>query len=111
MVPPHVLQSTSDTATAVATSDWHLEQARIDASQEMVVTTTTLTLHVPDHGASFLKLPQRLLSKLSIPIQRVFPQSEHSANTRDSTTKGTQECQVTAQTRRRTHLTAAASQA
>src|SRR4029079_7714530 len=55
--------------------------------------------------------PQRLLSKLSIPIQRVFPHSEHSASTLDSTIKGTQECQVSAHTRRRRSFTAPAYRA
>lgn len=46
IVPPHVRQSTSETATAIATSDRQLEQCRIEASQEMVVTTTTLKLRI-----------------------------------------------------------------
>jgi len=48
MVPPHNRQSTSDTAAAVATSAWQLEQRKIAASHEIVVTTTTLTLRISD---------------------------------------------------------------
>ena len=44
IVPPHNRQSTSATAEAVATATWQLEQRKIAASQEIVVTTTTLTL-------------------------------------------------------------------
>ena len=50
MLPSHSRQATSDTAAAVATSAWQLEQRRIEASQEIVVTTTTLTLRIPNHG-------------------------------------------------------------
>jgi hypothetical protein len=48
MVPPHVRQSTSERAEAFPISVWQLEQRRIDASQEIVVTTTTLTLRLSD---------------------------------------------------------------
>jgi hypothetical protein len=44
MVPPHVRQLMSDTAEAFPTSVWQLEHRRIEASQEIVVTTKTLKL-------------------------------------------------------------------
>jgi hypothetical protein len=75
MVPPHRRQSTSDTATAVTTSTWQLEQRKIAASQEIVVTTTTLTLQISERVASLFHLAPRFLSKLSSPIQRVLPQT------------------------------------
>ena len=50
IVSPHNRQSTLDTAEAeaVAISAWQLEQRRIAASHEIVVTTTTRTLRCAD---------------------------------------------------------------
>lgn len=50
MLPSHSRQATSDTAAAVATSAWQLAQRRIEASQEIVVTTTTLKLRISGCG-------------------------------------------------------------
>jgi hypothetical protein len=66
MVPPHVRQSTSDTAAAFPTSAWQLEHRRIDASQEIVVTTTTLTLRISDLDRKFSHRENTVLSASEI---------------------------------------------
>ena len=47
-MPPQIGHATLESADAFPTSPWQLEQRKIDASQEIVVTTMTLTLRASD---------------------------------------------------------------
>jgi hypothetical protein len=73
MTAPHVRQSPPAAAELIATSVvWQLEQRSITASQEIVVTTTTLTLWISDRVRKFHRGRHGFSLIVKWPARRVF---------------------------------------